>query len=244
METPTEFKCLLWGQGITVYTGPKGLMQQWSRVHLGSSLLLKITLGGIWSHHCVHIRDPQHICRCHVKFGLHYCHQWQGDMDDFYPMLVSLHCQQACWRYITDRLQDIHEPCVFPLQWKKQCIPSLYGRLQNSRQQISQWDNTRIGQVIWSSWSLISQSYAKMARIYKTEHLCGIIITSSTQVWLVSKKHFTVQCIGKVRDIQSHVKKCCSYQLNKQCMKSYGQPWEELCVDLVGPYNLQEKDST
>ena len=53
--------------------------------------------------------------------------------------------------------------------------------------------------------------------------------------------------------VQSHVKKCHSFQVNKCRQHKYGKlpakltianPWEGLCVDLIGPYTLKGKTST
>eukprot|EP00804_Cyclotella_cryptica_P025130 CCRYP_012980-RA/>CCRYP_012980-RA protein AED:0.39 eAED:0.39 QI:0/-1/0/1/-1/1/1/0/418 len=53
--------------------------------------------------------------------------------------------------------------------------------------------------------------------------------------------------------VQSHVKKCHSCQVNKRRQLKYGKlppklaitnPWEALCVDLIGSYTLKGKDKT
>ena len=53
--------------------------------------------------------------------------------------------------------------------------------------------------------------------------------------------------------VRSHVKNCKSCQINKKQSKKYGKlptkmvvttPWEALCVDLIGPYTLRGKDRT
>eukprot|EP00804_Cyclotella_cryptica_P012263 CCRYP_013852-RA/>CCRYP_013852-RA protein AED:0.46 eAED:0.46 QI:0/0/0/1/0/0/2/0/146 len=53
--------------------------------------------------------------------------------------------------------------------------------------------------------------------------------------------------------VQSHIKKCHSCQVNKRRQLKYGKlptklaitnPWEALCVDLIGPYTLKGKDKT
>eukprot|EP00804_Cyclotella_cryptica_P004890 CCRYP_004949-RA/>CCRYP_004949-RA protein AED:0.36 eAED:0.67 QI:0/0/0/1/1/1/2/0/493 len=58
---------------------------------------------------------------------------------------------------------------------------------------------------------------------------------------------------GLKTTVQSHVKKCHSCQVNKRRQKKYGKlptklaitnPWEALCVDLIGPYTLKGKDKT
>ena len=58
---------------------------------------------------------------------------------------------------------------------------------------------------------------------------------------------------GMQHTIQSHVKKCHSWQVNKGQKHKYGKlptklaitnPWEAGCVDLIGPYTLKGKNRT
>eukprot|EP00957_Ditylum_brightwellii_P144633 11018058-Ditylum_brightwellii.AAC.1 len=53
--------------------------------------------------------------------------------------------------------------------------------------------------------------------------------------------------------VKRHVRKCQSCQKNKTCSKQYGymppkniimNPWEALCVDLIGPYTLKGQDGS
>ena len=53
--------------------------------------------------------------------------------------------------------------------------------------------------------------------------------------------------------VQSHIKNCHRCQMNKCNKNKYGKlppklaitnPWEALCVDLIGPYTLKGKDKT
>ena len=53
--------------------------------------------------------------------------------------------------------------------------------------------------------------------------------------------------------VQSHIKKCHSCQMNECRQLKYGNlptklaitnPWEALCVDLIGPYTLKGKGKT
>ena len=119
-------------------------------------------------------------------------------------MLKSLYHWHATFRYITSRLQGMHEPCLCQLQQRKR-----YQRLQNPIRQKSQCNNSRTSQVIWTSGSKTPQCYTKMAnlsfpRISNTDQLHGIIVTSNTQAQLVSKRLFLVQCIGRVYNTLSN----------------------------------------
>ncbi len=58
---------------------------------------------------------------------------------------------------------------------------------------------------------------------------------------------------GMQRTIQSYVKSCRSFQINKRHSQKYRHvppklvittPWNVLCVDLIGPYTLNGKDGS
>jgi hypothetical protein len=65
--------------------------------------------------------------------------------------------------------------------------------------------------------------------------------------------HAAMFWTGIRNTIQSHVSNCRTRQVNKQHKRKYGKlstqlvitnPWETLCVDLIGPYTLKGKDGT
>eukprot|EP00804_Cyclotella_cryptica_P026179 CCRYP_009768-RA/>CCRYP_009768-RA protein AED:0.35 eAED:0.24 QI:0/0/0/1/0/0/3/0/398 len=65
--------------------------------------------------------------------------------------------------------------------------------------------------------------------------------------------HIAIYWKGMRRTIRSHVKNCCICLVNKRHKHKYGKlptklvitnPWEALCVDLIGPYSLKGKDGT
>eukprot|EP00804_Cyclotella_cryptica_P008050 CCRYP_004557-RA/>CCRYP_004557-RA protein AED:0.25 eAED:0.26 QI:0/-1/0/1/-1/1/1/0/262 len=65
--------------------------------------------------------------------------------------------------------------------------------------------------------------------------------------------HLLMFWSGLRTTVQSHVKKCHSYQVNKHRQLKYKKlptklaitnPWEALWVDLIGPYTLKGKDKT
>ena len=96
-----------------------------------------------------------------------------------------------------------------------------------------------------------------------------IVIPQSLQNRAVSWYHHYLQHPGSTRleetlravmywndmrsTIRKHVKNCRSCQINKRKKLKYGKlptkfvitnPWESLCVDLIGPYTLRGKDGT
>ena len=54
VETLKEFKGMLWGQQIMVYTNHINQMQDALGPDIRSGVLLEITLRRVWPHHCVH----------------------------------------------------------------------------------------------------------------------------------------------------------------------------------------------
>ena len=65
--------------------------------------------------------------------------------------------------------------------------------------------------------------------------------------------HAVMYWKGMRHPIQSHAQHCCTFQVNKQCKHKYeklpakliiANPWEALCVDLIGPRALRGKDGT
>ena len=65
--------------------------------------------------------------------------------------------------------------------------------------------------------------------------------------------HTAMYLKGTRNTIQSHVKNCRTCEVNKEHKHKYGKlptklaitnPWEALCMDLIGPYTLKGKDGT
>ncbi len=64
---------------------------------------------------------------------------------------------------------------------------------------------------------------------------------------------FVMYWKGMHNTIQKHIKSCRSCQVNKRHSQKYGNlppklviktPWKALCVDLIGPYTLKDKDGS
>ncbi len=66
VETLKEFKGMLWGQPIKVFTDHKNLM----RDALGSTsdlgLPIEVTARGVWAQDCLYQRHTQNHCRCNL----------------------------------------------------------------------------------------------------------------------------------------------------------------------------------
>ena len=116
-----------------------------------------------------------------------------------------------------------------------------------------------------------NENFTKLL-IENTEVLCKdgkLVIPKSLQAQVVQWYHHYLQHPGHSRleetlrsamywksmrtTIRSHVKRCRSCQINKRRTLKYGKlptktvvmtPWEVLCVDLIGPYTLKGKDGS
>jgi hypothetical protein len=111
VETLKEFKGMLWGQQLTVYTDHKILMQDALGLTSDQVYRWRLLLEeyGPTTHHHVHQKHPQHSCRCHFTTGLWTRSRRQVNNDDFCSMLVSLHLRLRR-KYITIRIHaGIHE---------------------------------------------------------------------------------------------------------------------------------------
>ena len=73
------------------------------------------------------------------------------------------------------------------------------------------------------------------------------------QTRLEETLHAAMYWTGIRNTIQSHVKNCRTYEVNKRHKHKYGRlptqlvitsPWETSCVDLVRPYTLKGNDGT
>jgi len=108
-------------------------------------------------------------------------------------------------------------------------------------------------------WLRIQKSYARM----ENDHPCSSSTPCSCwyHQYLQQSRHTRLEetlCAamywkGMRHTIRKFVKNCCKCQINKKQKHKYGKlptklvitnPWEELCVDLLGPYTLRGKDGT
>ena len=91
-------------------------------------------------------------------------------------------------------------------------------------------------------------------KFFSVEQLVGITTTCSTlDTRLEETLHAAMYWKGMRNTIRSHVKNCRICQVNKRHKHKYGKlpaklvitnPWEALCVDLIGPYTLKGNDGT
>jgi hypothetical protein len=63
-KTLKDFKGILWGQSIKVFTDHKKSHERCSRLNLGPSVLMEVTAGRVWAQDCLYQRHTQYHCRC------------------------------------------------------------------------------------------------------------------------------------------------------------------------------------
>ena len=257
VETLKEFKGMLWGQQITVYTDHKNLMQDAlgltsDRVYRWRLLLEEygptiVYIKGI------HNTVADAISR--LDYG--------PVQEDKSTMMTFAQCwchYTSCQEESTANMQESMN-LVFANRDDEDAIYPLTTReIANAQQHDA--DLNAIAD---------KHGYTKQL-VENTEVLCKdgrMVIPKSLQHRAVAWYHHYLLHPGTTRleetirlsmywkglrkTVQSHVKKCHSCQVNKRRNHKYGKlpaklaittPWEALCVDLIGPYTLKGKDGT
>ena len=262
VETLKEFKGMLWGQNIVVYTDHKNLIQEAlgqtsDRVYRWRLILEE------YGPELIYIKEIHNTVADAIS------------RLDFTPTLPSSKkedCQNwmtftKCWCALEhthnnstsnheESMTHVFANCsdeeeIYPLTVKE------IAEAQNKDKTIKELR--------------ILEKY-EMLLIENTQILCKdgkLVIPKSLQHRAVSWYHHYLQHPGHTRleetmraamdwkgmrtTIRSYVKKCHACQTNKRRKLKYGKlptkiaittPWEALCVDLVGPYTLKGKDGT
>jgi hypothetical protein len=255
VETLKEFKGMLWGQQITVYTDHENLMQG------------TLGLTSDWVYRWRLLLEEYGPTIVYIK-GIHNTVADAISRLDYGPVSNDKSTWMTftqCWCYHTSAQQ--HEASTANT---KESMNQVFAN-QNKEDSIYPLTTREIAEAQNKDESLNTQGYSTQL-VVNIKVLCKdgkMVIAKSLQhravAWLQhylqhpGNKHLKeTLCLsmywkGLRKTVQSHVKKCHSCQVNK-CRKSkYGKlpakfavtnPWEALCVDLIGPYTLKGKDRT
>ncbi len=262
VETLKEFKGMLWGQQLVVYTDHQNLIRDAlgltsDRVYRWRLILEEygpeiVYIKGI--HNTVadaisrldFSSTPQSIVTKENQNWMTFTKYWCA-MDHSHNNSTSNH--EASMTHVFANRSDEEE--IYPLTVKEIAAEQQHDKA------IKQLKT--------------SEKY-KVLLIEDTSVLCRdgkLVIPKSLQHRAVSWYHHYLQHPGHSRleetmkaamywtgmrnTVRSYVKKCHSCQTNKRRKLKYGKlptkiavttPWEALCVDLVGPYTLKGKDGT
>ena len=262
VETLKEFKGMLWGQQLVVYTDHQNLIRDAlgltsDRVYRWRLILEEygpeiVYIKGI--HNTVadaisrldFSSTPQSTVTKENQNWMTFTKYWCA-MDHSHNNSTSNH--EASMTHVFANRSDEEE--IYPLTVKEIAAEQQHDKA------IKQLKT--------------SEKY-KVLLIEDTSVLCRdgkLVIPKSLQHRAVSWYHHYLQQPGHSRleetikaamywtgmrnTVRSYVKKCHSCQTNKRRKLKYGKlptkiavttPWEALCVDLVGPYTLKGKDGT
>jgi hypothetical protein len=260
VETLKEFKGMLWGQKITVYTDHKNLMQDAlgltsDRVYRWR-LLLEEYGPSIEYIKGIHNTVADAISR--LDYG-----PVEHDRDNWMTFT-------QCWCHYMETTEETgaslaqHEESMNFVFANRSEDDSIYPLTTREIAESQSKDEQLL--------NLASQDGYSTQLVENIHVLCKngkLVIPKDLQDRAVAWYHHYLQHPGSTRleetlrqamywkgmrtTIRSHVKKCHSCQVNKRRQHKYGKlptklaittPWEAVCVDLIGPYTLKGKDKT
>ena len=262
VETLKEFKGMLWGQKLIVYTDHQNLMRD----------ALGLTSDRVYRWRLILEEYGPEIV--YIK-GIHNTVADAISQLDFVPAPTSTRkeCQNWMtftkrWRKFTSRTQN---------NSVKQHLESMNHVFANRSEDDEIYPLTvkEIAEEQRKDKSLRAlqdEENYEVLLIENTKVLCKdgkIVIPKSLQARTVAWYHHYLQHPGHSRleetlraamywksmrtTVRSYVKKCRACQINKRRKLKYGKlpaklvvmtPWEALCVDLIGPYTLKGKDGS
>ena len=229
VETLKEFKGMLWGQQVKVYTDHLNLMRDAlgltsDRVYRWRLLLEEygpeiVYIKGIHNTVADAISRLEHTPVEH-KEPLNVVFANRSEEDEIYPLTIK----EIADKQLADRTLQKEKD-----KYKLNLIENTHVLCKNGKIVIPKSLQTRA--VKWYHHYLQHPGNTRLEETLK-----------ATMYWTNMRT-----------TVRSHVKNCRSCQINKKQSTKYGKlptklvvtaPWEALCVDLIGPYTLRGKDGT
>eukprot|EP00804_Cyclotella_cryptica_P004887 CCRYP_004939-RA/>CCRYP_004939-RA protein AED:0.40 eAED:0.34 QI:0/0/0/1/1/1/2/0/530 len=254
VETLKEFKGMLWGQQITIYIDHKNLMQD--ALGLTSDRVYRWRL----------LLEEYGPTIVYIK-GIHNTVADAISRLDYGPVTDDRSTWMTfaqCWCY-----HNTSQPEA-SLASTKESMNQVFAN-RNEEDSIYPLTTREIAEAQQEDESLLNKGYSTQL-VENIKVLCKegkMVIPKSLQHRAVAWFHHYLQHPGTTRleetlrlsmywkglrtTVQSHVKKCHSCQVNKRRQLKYGKlppklaitnPWEALCVDLIGPYTLKGRNKT
>ena len=260
VETLKEFKGMLWGQMIKVYTDHKNLTRD----------ALGLTSDRVYRWRLVLEEYGPEII--YIK-GVHNTVADAISRLDYNPKINPSQDQNQTWMNFT-RCWNAHEHT--PSKTPTECLNLLFAtHTHGDEEEIYPLTIKEIAAAQKSDTDC--QTKLKMNK-YKTQLIENIAVICKNSKMVIPKPlqrravqwyhHYlqhpgltrleatlsaTMYWTGMRQTIQTHVKHCKSCQVNKRHQIKYGKlpykdvieiPWNTLCVDLVGPCTLRGKDGS
>eukprot|EP00804_Cyclotella_cryptica_P016192 CCRYP_005685-RA/>CCRYP_005685-RA protein AED:0.45 eAED:0.81 QI:0/0/0/1/0.5/0.33/3/0/553 len=254
VETLKEFKGMLWGQHITVYTDRKNLMQD----------ALGLTSDRVYPWRL--LLEEYGPTIVYIK-GIHNTVADAISRLDYGPVTDDRSTWMTfaqCWCYHNNSQPEAS------LASTQESMNQVFAN-RNEEDSIYPLTTREIAEAQQEDESLLNKGYSPQL-VENIKVLCKdgkMVIPTSLQHRAVAWFHHYLQHPGTKRleetlrlsmywkglrtTVQSHVKKCHSCQVNKHRQIKYGKlptklaitnPWEALCVDLIGPYTIKGKNKT
>jgi hypothetical protein len=262
VETLKEFKGMLWGQKLVVYTDHQNLMRD----------ALGLTSDRVYRWRLILEEYGPEIV--YIK-GIDNTVADAISRLDFTPVPPSSQKEQQNWMTFTKCWcaleKDTHE---FSEQQHLTSMSQVFAN-HSEDEEIFPITVKEIADEQHKDKSLSALKEKEKYEVLLIENikvLCKdgkLVIPKSLQKQVVQWYHHYLQHPGHTRleetlraamywksmrtSIRSYVKKCRSCQVNKRRKLKYGKlptklvittPWEALCVDLIGPYTLKGKDGS
>jgi hypothetical protein len=254
VETLKEFKGMLWGQSIVVYTDHKNLIQDAlgltsDRVYRWRLLLEE------YGPEIIYIKGIHNTVADAIS-RLEMIPRTLKQERQNWMIRTKLWCRTECshkmekdeiFNYVFAHRNDDKE--IFPLTVEE--IAQAQKKDKSIQKDKDKYDNL-----------LVENTYV----LCKDRRL---VIPKKLQYRAIAWYHHYLQHPGHTRleetlkkamywtdmrtSVRQHVRQCKSCQVNKRSKYSYGKlppklvltiPWEALCVDLIGPYTIKGKDGS
>ena len=254
VETLKEFKGMLWGQSIVVYTDHKNLIQDAlgltsDRVYRWRLLLEE------YGPEIIYIKGIHNTVADAIS-RLEIIPRTLKQEKQNWMIRTKLWCRTKCshkmekdeiFNYVFAHRNDDKE--IFPLTVEE--IAQAQKKDKSIQKDKDKYENI-----------LVENTYV----LCKDRRL---VIPKKLQYRAIAWYHHYLQHPGHTRleetlkkamywtdmrtSVRQHVRQCKSCQVNKRSKYSYGKlppklvltiPWEALCVDLIGPYTIKGKDGS
>ena len=258
VETLKEFKGMLWGQQIKVYTDHLNLTRD--ALGLSSDRVYRWRL----------ILEEYGPVIEYIK-GIHNTVADAISRLDFTPKPVeSKKKERQCWMTFTKCWRDFNESHVNSTATQHNSMHFVFANRSEENEiypltikEIAEAQNKEKMRENSTYESILIENISVLCKNGKP------VIPKSLQHRAVSWYHHYLQHPGNTRleetlraamywtnmrnTVRKYVKNCKSCQINKRRSQKYGhlptklvimKPWEALCVDLIGPYTLKGKDGS
>ena len=254
VETLKEFKGMLWGQSIVVYTDHKNLTQDAlgltsDRVYRWRLLLEE------YGPEIIYIKGIHNTVADAIS-RLEFIPQTLKEEQQNWMIRTKLWCraklahknrEDEIFNYVFAHRNDDEE--IFPLTVEEIVTAQLTDKAIQKNKSDYETKLVENNHVLCKDGRLVIPTKLQHRAIAWYHHYLQHPGHTRLEETLKQAMYWT----GMRTSVRQYVKRCKSCQVNKRSKHSYGKlppkqvlsiPWETLCVDLIGPYTIKGKDGT